>query len=47
MSTVILIINRILQLIIKYSKKIVKPTEEELKLHKEFLKKEINKNYFN
>ena len=33
--------------IIKYSKKIVKPTTEEIKLHKNFLKKELKKNYFN
>jgi len=33
--------------IIKYSKKIVKPTAEEIKLHKDFLKKELKKNYFN
>ena len=32
---------------IQHYKKIVKPTEEELKLHKEFLKREIKKNYFN
>jgi len=32
---------------IHHCKKIVKPTEEELKLHKEFLKREIKKNYFN
>ena len=32
---------------IQHCKKIVKPTEEELKLHKEFLKREIKKNYFN
>tara|TARA_Y100000591_G_scaffold9568_1_gene7503 strand:+ start:756 stop:1424 length:669 start_codon:yes stop_codon:yes gene_type:complete len=31
----------------KYSKKIIKPTDHELKLHKDFLKKEIKKNYFN
>ena len=31
---------------IQHYKKIVKPTEEELKLHKEFLKREIKKNYF-
>ena len=31
----------------KYSKKIIKPTDLELKLHKDFLKKEIKKNYFN
>ena len=30
-----------------YFNKIVKPTEEELKLHKDFLKKEIKKNNFN
>ena len=29
-----------------YYKKIVKPTEDELKLHKDFLKKEIKKNFF-
>ena len=33
--------------IIKYSKKIVKPTAEEIKLHKDFLKKDLKKNYFN
>ena len=32
---------------IQHCKKIVKPSEEELKLHKEFLKREIKKNYFN
>ena len=32
---------------ISYYKKIIKPTEDELKLHKDFLKKEIKKNYFN
>jgi DNA polymerase-3 subunit epsilon len=32
---------------IKYSKKIVKPTVEEIKLHNVFLKKELKKNYFN
>jgi len=31
----------------QYSKKIIKPTDVELKLHKDFLKKEIKKNYFN
>lgn len=31
----------------KYYNKIIKPTEEELKLHKEYLKREIKKNYFN
>ena len=31
----------------QYSKKIIKPTDLELKLHKDFLKKEIKKNYFN
>ena len=30
-----------------YFDKIIKPTEDELKLHKEFLKKEIKKNFFN
>ena len=33
--------------VIQHCKKIVKPSEEELKLHKEFLKKEIKKNFFN
>ena len=36
-----------LDLSIKYSKKVINPTEEEISLHKEFLKKEIKKNYFN
>ena len=31
---------------IKYSKKITQPTQEELKLHNQFLKKEIKKNFF-
>ena len=31
---------------ITYNKKIVKPTKEEFQLHKEFLKKEIKKNFF-
>ena len=31
----------------KYFNKIIKPSEEELKLHKEFLKREIKKNNFN
>ena len=31
----------------QYSNKIIKPTEAELKLHKDFLKKEIKKNNFN
>ena len=30
-----------------YSKKIIKPTEEEIALHKNFLKNYMNKNYFN
>ena len=29
-----------------YSKKIIKPTSEELSLHKEFLKNSLKKNYF-
>ena len=29
-----------------YCKIIVQPTEKELKLHKEFLKKELKKNYY-
>ena len=32
---------------ILYFKKIVKPTSEELKKHKEFLKKDLKKNFFN
>ena len=32
---------------IKYSKKVIKPTDEEIKLHKDYLKKQIKKNYFN
>mgnify|MGYP001334215766 CR=1 FL=1 len=32
---------------IQYYSEIIKPTDEELKLHKEFLKKEIKKNFFN
>ena len=31
----------------KYYKKIVKPSEEEIKLHKEYLKKNLKKNFFN
>ena len=30
-----------------YYKKIVVPSSEELKLHKEYLKKSLKKNYFN
>ena len=30
----------------KYCKKVIKPTAEELKLHSEFLKKDLKKNYF-
>ena len=29
-----------------YFKKVIKPTEEELKKHKEFLKKNLKKNFF-
>ena len=36
-----------LDLSIKYSKKVINPTAEGISLHKEFLKKEIKKNYFN
>ena len=32
---------------VKYFNKIIKPTQEELKQHEAFLKKEIKKNYFN
>tara|TARA_B100000780_G_scaffold183344_1_gene128680 strand:+ start:168 stop:839 length:672 start_codon:yes stop_codon:yes gene_type:complete len=31
----------------KYYKKVIKPTEEELKLHKEYLKSNLKKNFFN
>ena len=31
----------------QYSKKIIKPTKEELNLHKEYLKKSLKKNFFN
>ena len=31
----------------QYYKKIIKPTEEELKLHKEYLKSNLKKNFFN
>ena len=30
-----------------YSKKIIKPTKEELELHKLFLKSKLKKNFFN
>ena len=33
--------------VINYNKTIIKASDEELKLHREFLKKEIKKNYFN
>jgi len=32
---------------VKYFNKIIKPSENELKLHKDFLKKEIKKHHFN
>ena len=32
---------------IKYYRKIIKPSEEEMNLHKNFLKKNLKKNYFN
>ena len=31
----------------QYYKKVIKPTEEELRLHKEYLKKNLKKNFFN
>ena len=31
----------------KYYKKVVKPSEAELKLHKEYLKNNLKKNFFN
>ena len=33
--------------IIEYSKKIIKPTPKEMKLHKDFLKNKLKKNFFN
>ena len=33
--------------IISYSKKIIKPTKEEIELHKLFLKSSLKKNFFN
>ena len=33
--------------IVSYSKKIIKPTEEEIQLHKLFLKSKLKKNFFN
>ena len=33
--------------IVDYSKKIIKPTEEELNLHKAFIKNQMKKNFFN
>ena len=32
---------------IKYFDKVIKPTEEELKLHKNYLKNNLKKNFFN
>jgi len=32
---------------VNYFKKIVEPSEEELKKHKEYLKNNLKKNYFN
>jgi len=31
----------------EYSKKIISPSPEEIKKHKEFLKKDLKKNFFN
>ena len=31
----------------QYYKKIIKPSEEEIKLHKEYLKNNLKKNFFN
>ena len=31
----------------QYYKKVIKPTEEEIKLHKEYLKTTLKKNFFN
>ena len=31
----------------QYYKKIIKPTEDELRLHKEYLKSSLKKNFFN
>jgi len=38
--------NKINEKVTKYSKKIVEPTKEELKLHEKFLKEKLKKNYF-
>tara|TARA_B100001758_G_scaffold230498_1_gene226213 strand:- start:147 stop:815 length:669 start_codon:yes stop_codon:yes gene_type:complete len=38
--------NANLNFSINYSKKIIKPTEEEIDLHRNFLKKYLNKNFF-
>ena len=32
---------------IKYCKKVIEPTEDEIKLHKEYLKNSLKRNYFN
>jgi len=40
-------INKINPKIVKYFKKIIKPTSEETKLHKKFLNDEFKKNFFN
>jgi len=39
--------NSIKDIEIKYFNKVIKPTAEELRSHKEYLKREIKKNYFN
>ena len=31
----------------KYYKKVIEPTEDEIKLHKEYLKNSLKRNYFN
>ena len=31
----------------EYYKKVIKPTEDELKLHKDYLKNSLKKNFFN
>ena len=32
---------------VTYCKRVIKPTEDEVKLHKAFLKNNLRKNYFN
>jgi DNA polymerase-3 subunit epsilon len=41
------IINDSIDGVSQYYKKVIKPTEEEINLHKKFLKEKLKKNYFN